>query len=133
MYERAKYFRTKFIRNGIAGFAMSALLIYYTIKGEALNPSVVIIPVAALLWLYFGLRINNKLKAKDEANRSSEIPEEGIPFKQVESILSVLVIIIIFLSITHWKYADYLAIPMLITYCWWLYSQMKLLNNYFRA
>jgi hypothetical protein len=134
MYERAKYFSSKFIHNGIGGLAVSAFLIYYAFtENESLKPIGYILPFVALVWLSFGLWINKKLKAKDPTNESSEITDEKISFKQVEFILLALLMAVIFLGVKLWRHADYLAIPVMIAYIWWLYSQMKLLNNYFKS
>ncbi len=132
MYERAKYFRNKFIRNGIFGLVICVILIYSTVTSEALFLArLIILLIVSVVWLYFGLHINRKLKSKDKTKDKIEITDERISFKQVEFLLSILLIVAIFLGIRHVKYADYLAIPIVVAYLWWLYSQMKLLNNYF--
>ena len=80
MYERAMYLKNKFIRNGIALFTISALLIYYAAtKSESFSPVLIIVPVAALIWLYLGLWINKKLKLK-VANKDSEITDVSISY-----------------------------------------------------
>ena len=133
MYERAMYLKNKFIRNGIALFTISALLIYYAAtKSESFSPVLIIVPVAVLIWLYLGLWINKKLKLK-VANKDSEITDVSISYKQVEFILSVLLVAVIFLLLKHWVYANYLTNLILIAYCYWSYIQIKMLNNYFNA
>ena len=134
MNERAKYFRSKFIRNGIAGFAISAFLIYSAIaKSESIKPILFIIPVVSFVWLYFGFWINKKLKAKNAKLESFEIKDERISFKQVDLIFTALLVAAVILLVRHLKYADYLVIPVAIFYFYWLYSQLKLLNEYFKA
>jgi hypothetical protein len=132
MYERAKYYRSKFIRNGIAGFAMSAFLIYSSVNsGKSFGAAKILFPIVSVAWLYFGLQINRKLKSKDETKEKVEIAGGRISFKQIEHILSALLVVVIFLGVRHVQYANYLAVPILVAYIWWLMSQMKLLNNYF--
>jgi hypothetical protein len=133
MYERAQYYRSKYIRNGIAGLVISALLIYYTAtKNEPFTPAIIIFPIVAFMWFYFGLWINKKLKVKIAATES-QIIDERFPFKQIEYFLSLLIAIALVLGFQHWKFADYLIIPLVIAYVWWSYYQMKLLNNYFKT
>ncbi|MCX6291245.1 MAG: hypothetical protein NT126_05725, partial [Bacteroidetes bacterium] len=62
MYERAKYFSGKFIRNGIAGFFLSGIFLFSFSKNKPLVPVVFVFLVAATVWLYFGMLINKKLK-----------------------------------------------------------------------
>ncbi len=134
MNERVKYFKSKFIRSGIVGFAISVFLIYSAIaKSESINPILFIIPVVAFVWLYFGFWINKKLKSKNEKLESFEIKDERISFKQVDIILTALLIAVTILVVRHLKYADYLVIPVAIFYFYWLYSQVKLLDEYFKA
>lgn len=134
MYARAKYYRSKFIRNGIAGFALSALFIYtIVLKNESLNPMAIVFLVVSSVWLFFGLRINKKLKAKTTTNDSFEITDERIPFKYVEFVLTLLLLTTIVLSIKQWMYATYLAIPVLLVYSWWMYTQMRLVNIYLQT
>jgi len=136
MYERAKYFSNKFIRNGIAGSIICGILIFS--PSQMVDPGsgirndlqpIVLFLVATILWLYFGIRIYVKLKSKAALNEP-EISDERISFRQVEVMLSLLLFLVIFLGMKHWRYANYVAIPVLIGYAWWMYSQMKLVNNY---
>ena len=70
MYDKAKFYSRKFIRNGVAGVLISAYLIYGLIsKREAITPILFILPIAALGWLYFGLRISKRLKLKDSKRK----------------------------------------------------------------
>lgn len=133
MDERAKYFSRKFIRNGIAGILISALLIYNAIvKIEPSNVTLFIFPVLSLVWLYFGLMINKKLKTKNATNSIPEISDERITFRQIEFVFTILIFGILFAYLKHLSYAGYLIAAVLIAYIWWLYSQIKLLNNYFK-
>lgn len=132
MYERAIYYRNKFIRNGILGFAVSAFLISSAVTTDkSFIPGIIIFPIASFLWLYFGMQINRKLKAKVATNDKLINTHERFSFKQIESILSILIVAVIILGVRYEQYANYIAIPILVAYIWWLYSQMKLLNNYF--
>jgi hypothetical protein len=134
LYERAQYFKNKFIRNGIFGVAASSILIYNAVvRNSAFTPGLIVFPVAAFVWLCAGLWINRKLKDKSAITISDEITDERISFKQMELILTLLFITVIFLGGIHWKYATYLLIPFLIAYLYWLFSQVKLLYTYFKA
>jgi hypothetical protein len=131
MYEKAKYYRNRFIRNGIAGLAISAFIIYKAIcTDKDFTLASVVFPVAALAWLYFGLRINKKLKTKVPTN---EITDERLSFRQIEYALSFLILASLLLSFRHWQYANYLIVIVLLVYGIWFYKQMKSLNNYFNS
>lgn len=134
MHERAIYFKYKFIRNGIAGIVISALLYYNAVsKNEFKMPGLIIFPALAFIWLCFGLWINKKLKSKDAATDALPVSDKRISYKQVDFIFSLLAIAIILSIIKDWKYVHYLAIPFLAGYFLWFYSQMKILNNYFKG
>jgi hypothetical protein len=131
MYERAKYYRGRFIRNAIAGFAISAFVLFNAIgKDNSITFPAIIFPLAACAWLYFGLRIKEKLKTKAA---TVEITDERIPFKQVEYVFSILVFVSLFLAIRQTQYANYLVTVVLIAYTAWFSVQMKMLNDYFKA
>ncbi|HOZ82928.1 MAG TPA: hypothetical protein PLU85_02265 [Bacteroidia bacterium] len=131
MYERAKYFRDKFIRNSIAAFAICGLLIYTVItQHKSVMPGLIIFPAVAFAWLYLGLWINNKLKSK-HATDISEVTDEKISFKQVQFIFSIFFVVVVLLYFKHLKIVNYLAVPIILIYAWWLFSQMKMLSNYF--
>jgi uncharacterized membrane protein len=132
MYQRARYFSNRFIRNGIAGFAISAFLVYSVITGaQSTGLIIIIFPVVSFVWLYFGLRIKSKLKSKDP-NETPEIRDELFSYRQAQSIFSILVGVILISGINHWKYSYYFTVPVLIVFVWWFYLQMKLLNDYFK-
>ena len=131
MFERANYYQSRFIRNGIAGLLMSVFIIYISIaKDKVFPPITIALPIVAFAWLYFGLRIKNKLKTKVATN---EIIDERISFKQVEYAFSILVFVSLLLSFRHWQYANYLVIVALLAYTSWFSIQMKLLNDYFNS
>ena len=131
MYERAKYYENKFIRSGIAGFAMSLFFIYRTFsKDITLFPITILFLLVACAWLYFGLRIKNSLKRKIEADG---IPDERTSFRQFEYILRILIFASFILSFRHWQYATYFTAVVLIIYVCWFTIQMKLLNDYFKG
>jgi hypothetical protein len=134
MYEKAKYFSSKFIRNGIAGLALSCFIIYSIVHDhKQFDVLFVLIPIVAFAWLYSGIRINKKLKLKDQTKEQAEIIDERISYKQIELLISLLIVLVIFLGMNHWKYVDYLTIPVLMIFAWWLYSQMKILNKYLNS
>ncbi|MEI7801886.1 MAG: hypothetical protein WCI97_04530 [Bacteroidota bacterium] len=133
MYERAKYFSTKFIRNGIAGIGISTLLIYADFeKSNSITPTHIFFVVVSLFWLYAGYSLNKNLKRKTEAIDSNEIPETGITYKQVEYFFSIAIIAFLLLSTYHYQYINYIAVPLLAGYIGWLFIQMKTLNSYFK-
>lgn len=133
MYERAEYFKNRFIRNGIAGFAISAFFMYNAFSNEkTFQPIAFIFPVVAFVWLCLGLWINKKLKTKDAIKDSNEITDERISFQYIELILTVLLVLSLFLNIRHYEYANYLMISIVIAYTYWLYTQVKLLSKYFK-
>jgi len=136
MFERATYFKGKFIRNGIAGFVFSALFIYlfFTKKDESMNPIIFAFPIAAFAWLFYGFRISKKLKEKNKTSVNDPliISDERISYKQADFIFSIFVLVSLLLSFNHWKYANYLILLGLVAYTWWFSRQMKLLEEYFK-
>ena len=136
MYEKAIYFKWKFIRNGIAGIVFSILLIYYIVtKNESVNPFTIVIPVVAFAWIFYGLRIAKKLKLKNKTSTGDSIiiTDERISFKQIDFIFSICFFVVLLLSFNHWKYAGSFCILWLIAYTWWFSGQMKGLEEYFKS
>lgn len=134
MHERAKIFSRKFIRNGIIGFVLSAILIHYAItKNEPLIPITLVLPVFAYACLCFGLKINKELKAKDGDVNFLAIAEQEISYKHYGIILRIFLISVTIIAVNHLSHHDYTAIMGMIAYGLWLYSQMTLLNNYFKV
>ena len=132
MNERADYYRNKFIRNGIVGIAISGFLIYNAITvDKTFSLILIIFPLFASVWLYFGLKINHKMKLKSSQNEI-ESSDERVSFKSIEFFFSLLIITSILLSVKHWKYANYLTVTTLAIYITWVYKQMKILNDYFK-
>jgi hypothetical protein len=133
MYERANYFKNKFIRNGIAGFAILIIIIFSSItNGELPLSRLIIFSAAAFLWLSLGLWINKNIKAKIATIESENI-KESVPFQQIENIFTVFLFALLFLSFKNWENTNYLLFPVAIVYLYWLFTQMKLLNMYFKA
>ncbi|MCX6290802.1 MAG: hypothetical protein NT126_03470, partial [Bacteroidetes bacterium] len=118
---------------GIAGFFLSGIFLFSFSKNKPLVPVVFVFLVAATVWLYFGMLINKKLKSKNEKDDLPGIRDERLSYRQIDFILTVALFAVIFLGISHWKYMNYLAIPFLLSYFYWFYLQMKLLNNYFKS
>src|SRR5690348_14437013 len=134
MYEKANYFGNKFIRNGIAGILFTAFIFYYTfVKDKPFNPVFIAFPIAAIVWLYFGIKIKRKLKLKDSSKQITEITDERISVKQVERILFILILATIYLGIYQWHYASYFTLIILLIYTSWFTLQMKALNEYFKS
>ncbi len=134
MYERAKYFGIKFNRNGIYGLAISAFLIYFAFKKQEPFSSLLYVYVLmSIAWIAIAFWINAKLKLKSENLEVGEIAEEKFSFKSIEQILSLLMVIFIILSNKKWEYANYIAVPIMLFYISWTFSQMRMLNNYFKS
>lgn len=134
MYERAKYFSIKFNRNGIYGLSICAFLIYFSFKKqEPVAPLLYAYVAMSIGWLVTAFWINAKLKLKNAGMEIHEISDEKISFRSIEQILSLLMVIFIILSNKKWEYANYLAVPLMLVYIGWTFSQMKILNNYFKA
>lgn len=134
MYQKALYFKSKFLRNGIIMLLLSGLQFYqaYSIN-EPFSPALLIIPVLSFVWIYFGLLITKQLKTKVAINDSNEIADEVYSYKQVELVLTILLLVMFFLLTRHWKYAEYLMFPIALAYLFWLFKQVKDLNAYFKA
>lgn len=133
MYERAKYFNIKFNRNGIYGLAICAFLIYFAFKKqEPVSSLLYVYAVMSLFWIATAFWINAQLKLKD-ASAVDEIIDERFPFRSVEQILSLLLVIFIILSNKKWEYENYFAVPLMLVYIGWTFSQMRMLNNYFKS
>lgn len=134
MYERAKYFNIKFNRNGIYGLAICAFLIYFAFKKQEPFSSLLYVYAAmSIAWIVIALWINTKLKLKSASIDVNEIIDERFPFRSVEQILSLLLVIFIILSNKKWEYANYFAVPIMLVYIGWTFSQMRMLNNYFKS
>ena len=133
MYERAKYFKNKSIRNVIGGVILCALSISsFVTKGAVSIPGLIIIPVATLLWIYMAVWINKNLKNKSP-EPDDEITSEQISYRYVEGIMYALFVVVLLLSIRQIDMVKYLAIPVVIGYAYWLFTQVRLLNQYFKG
>jgi len=134
MYQRTKYFSDKFIRNGIGGCVISVVLIYNSIRHDkSFHPITLLMPLIAILWLYFGIRINKKLKAREYLNDNDEISGKKITFKEIDFFLLILLFAIVFLGPIYSKYANFLTIPVLLVYTFWFHKQMKLINTFLNS
>lgn len=135
MYEKAIYFKNKFLRNGIILLLLSGFLFYPSkINNEPFNPLMLIAPAFGIIWIYLSLMLSKKIKTKVAEANSNEITDETFSYKQVEVVLTILLLVALFLSIfKHWMYADYLLFPVALAYLFWLFKQIQNLNSYFKA
>ncbi len=133
MYEKALYFKNKFLRNGIILLLLSGILLYPSkIYNEPFNPLILVLPAFGMLWIYLSLMLSKKIKSKVADVKSNEITDETFSYKHTEVVLTVILLGVIFLSIKHWKYADYLVLPVALAYLFWLFKQVQGLNVYFK-
>ena len=131
MYERAKYFSNRFIRNGIAGVIILSLILYGMIeKHDTINPTFIGFVLFPIFWLTYGLWIRRKLQFKSPV---VEIDEKAVYYKQIQFVLSICVVVLIYLGLDKKSYAAYIAIPFLVIYFGWIYKQMKLINAYLNS
>jgi len=131
MYERARYYSNKFIRNAIAGFTLTGFLIYYPIKHHLqVNPVFLAFPIISFMWLFYGLKISRRLKVMESHEVQSEISSEKISFKIIERMISLLLVISMYLAFQHWKYSTFFISIVLILFLLWFNVQMKMLKKY---
>ena len=132
MYDKAKYYSNKFIRNGIAGLVFTAIVISIWLDDSQPHPvGLIAFPITTVLWFYFGFRLKKKLKTKEPVK--FEITDRKISFKVVERIFMVLLAATIFLATRKEEYSSPLMISALVLYFSWFAWQMTLLNKYFKT
>jgi hypothetical protein len=133
MYEKAEYFSSKFIRNGFAGIVLTAFLIYNALfKVSDISPIVYFFPLIALLWLFLGYKLKNKLQQKSDADNNI-FNDDKMPYRQIDFTFRLLIIAALVTGFKNWKFVNYIIIILTITYLIWIYLQIKLvfrfLNN----
>ena len=134
MYERALHFKNRFLRDGVLFLLFTPLFIYMNqTDGKPFTKGIIILPLVGSLWLLSGWWILKNLKLKSASGDGSEIIPERMHYKKAELVFSFLIFITLVLSLQHWKFAEYLGIAVVVSYSYWLYSQIKLLRNYFAA
>ena len=133
MYQVALYFKNKFLRQGIILLLLSGLPLYqaYTLN-ENFSITFLIMPVVAVIWLYLGVMLAQKLKTKVAVAYNNEITDENFSYKKVEVIMVTVILALHFLG-KHWKYVDYLMLTVALVYLFWLFKQMQKLNTYFKT
>jgi hypothetical protein len=59
--------------------------------------------------------------------------ETSASYKWIDLILSFLLMMVLLLSFRQFPYINFIAIPIILSYAYWLFKQVRLLNAYFKS
>jgi hypothetical protein len=133
MYERANFFSRRFINNAVSGLIWCVMLCFLNMNSSLfIKPLLILFPVISFYWLYLGLSIRKKLKLINRAEEpaNEEIRTERVPYKTAQFILTYLLFISLFLSVSHYSYAQSVVLPVVAIYVIWLGRHVRMIKKY---
>lgn len=133
MYAKAKYFRGKFIRNGIGWMVVLAVFSFpssHTVFFKGITKLTLL--VIALSWIVLSYWLNKKIKAKEAriSQTEFEIATVDNTYKYVDTFFSVFVMLAVVFSNHEFEYARTIVSATIGAGFAWYYLQIKGLNKY---
>ena len=134
MYNRAKLYSNKFIRRGIAGFAIG---VWWVIKlwGEIYLPLLLLFATANIAWLYISISLSKKLRQKmeSEAGSTQELPEKS---SQSYWLMFILIGVLLAGALLAGNYnvgLQFILVAWVVVYSVWIYYEVKRVNKFLKS